>query len=702
MRRFIIYYLLFMIYCSAAAAETAMINSFSKGEITDKLGARTDVQAYYSACRELTNMYVKPWGGVEKRPGTYYIATVPPAGHWVTPAPTTVTTTTGEYPTLQELTAAEIPDAPAEPADTALAAATDVNTPAGLQSIAGAGHYNITDDIDLVGVTWTPITNFSGVIEGNDYTISNLTISNTSDVQGLFASLSTGAEIRNLNFLDCSVSADDVVGLLAAKINDSAASVRLKNITFTDCTLQGQYGVGMLVGQSKYPTDLQIYNCDVINPTITVNAASDYAAPLCGLIQQAKTTTAVSYIVDCNSQGGTITAGNDGSYVAGFIGLLTGFVAGATSGGIYDCYTTTDIVGAGIQYEIAGFTGKIVGWDAVSCYATGDIDITYTGSQTGGQYAGGFAALGEMAGDYINCYATGNITIDASGQTVDGFANHYGEVGGFIGDYAPNTTGDIIRCYATGNITYVGDVRVWDGIGGFIGRLKPNTNATCIIERSWSVGDITLAEGDNFNTTSKGGAGAFAGEVMYTTASKTVNFTIQNCYGWGSVLFTDAEEDAAVGGFIGTYYATQAMTLTLDNCYDAQTNTAAGSSLSNQLTAGNFTNGFIGWVSATTDATVTNSFWDTDTSDIATDTYAVGHITSWMQTKTNYEAAGWDFTTIWILTETSESETTYYDQEYVEAVDVDEDLPRRLISFDIPNGESIVIEAGNEYMRFLK
>ena len=54
-------------------AETAMINSFSHGEVTDKIRARTDVEQWYSSARILENMFVKPWGPVEKRPGTYYI-----------------------------------------------------------------------------------------------------------------------------------------------------------------------------------------------------------------------------------------------------------------------------------------------------------------------------------------------------------------------------------------------------------------------------------------------------------------------------------------------------------------------------------------------------------------------------------------------------------------------------------------------------
>jgi len=51
------------------------MSSFNAGELTPRLYGRTDIRKYYSGCRELENMFVRPLGPVEKRPGTYYIAT---------------------------------------------------------------------------------------------------------------------------------------------------------------------------------------------------------------------------------------------------------------------------------------------------------------------------------------------------------------------------------------------------------------------------------------------------------------------------------------------------------------------------------------------------------------------------------------------------------------------------------------------------
>ena len=48
-------------------------------------------------------------------------------------------------------------------------------------------------------------------------------------------------------------------------------------------------------------------------------------------------------------------------------------------------------------------------------------------------------------------------------------------------------------------------------------------------------------------------------------------------------------------------------------------------------------------------AVITSSFWDTQTSSTLISDGGVGHITSWMKTQANFEAAGWDFTNIWFI-----------------------------------------------------
>jgi len=61
---------------SLASAEMAMLHSFNKGELTEKLAARSDVTPYYSGARLMENFYCQVHGGASKRQGTYFIAEV--------------------------------------------------------------------------------------------------------------------------------------------------------------------------------------------------------------------------------------------------------------------------------------------------------------------------------------------------------------------------------------------------------------------------------------------------------------------------------------------------------------------------------------------------------------------------------------------------------------------------------------------------
>ena len=53
-----------------------LICDFSAGELSPKMDARADSEIYAKGCKKLENFYVYVHGGVQKRPGTRYVATV--------------------------------------------------------------------------------------------------------------------------------------------------------------------------------------------------------------------------------------------------------------------------------------------------------------------------------------------------------------------------------------------------------------------------------------------------------------------------------------------------------------------------------------------------------------------------------------------------------------------------------------------------
>jgi len=224
----------------------------------------------------------------------------------------------------------------------------------------------------------------------------------------------------------------------------------------------------------------------------------------------------------------------------------------------------------------------------------------------------------------------------------------------------------VTRCYSTGDLTFTGmdDTITWFGIGGFIGGyLSIRTSSNCTVERSWAEGDITLNHEGIPNTAKKGGLGAFIGGATHTgTLSSSVVLTIQNCYAWGSVNITTNPQtyDNAISGFIGSidYTGSFPITYILTNCYDAQTDVATSSGYTDQIEDGTYSKGVIGWIESGTTVTETAIFWDTQTSG-QSEGNSVGHLTTWMMTKANYVAAGWDFDTIWYgLDDTTQAITT--------------------------------------------
>jgi hypothetical protein len=85
-----------------------------------------------------------------------------------------------------------------------------ISTPQELLDMEPGYVYELINDIDMIGESWTPINDFYGVFEGNNYTISNLNIvgdfigDNNANSIGLFRNV-VGAIIRNIHFKDTNI-----------------------------------------------------------------------------------------------------------------------------------------------------------------------------------------------------------------------------------------------------------------------------------------------------------------------------------------------------------------------------------------------------------------------------------------------------------------------------------------------------------------
>ena len=121
------------------------------------------------------------------------------------------------------------------------------------------GHYELVTDIDLSSYTnWVPIGatsgHFSGVLDGNAYTIANLSMVRTGNV-GLFGRVASGAIIRNI-------------------------TLKVNNIRVSST---GSDYVGGLVGFGSFPNFFSIRDVAVIvEGNISVSAANAYVGGIMG------------------------------------------------------------------------------------------------------------------------------------------------------------------------------------------------------------------------------------------------------------------------------------------------------------------------------------------------------------------------------------------------------------------------------------
>ena len=670
---------------------------------------------------------------------------------------------TNEYPTLQELTDAEIPDTPDCSEDTALVGEISVTTAKGLQSMTPGNHYSIDGDIDLIGVTWTPLDFDSSspiVIEGNGNTISNLTIDaiGTNHDQALIGvwAGTGGGEIRNLNFVDCNVTGDRRTGILLGSISEGGApdDFVIKNVNFTDCAvIIEEHAGGMLAGSIYSEGNVCICDCTVTTCTTISDLQQVHDVSLfIGIITGTSTAEKAMNIIDCHIVGGEILLTTNHAYAVGtFCGRIAGdgdiideiqisiyectssadirtdidaeldfetpqnisaiteaypgvitmsvwptgmangdvvYIADVTgmeelnyddNGGFvyttYNCNSgaktlslklfaipvdttlygayagggTLKVVTANNEYKFGGFVQYAANVRMVSCSMTGDLLFETNKSWAAGgmEYTGGFVGWALSGSLLIDCYSTGDMVFyDNDGNP----GLEY--VGNFIG-VTNDQYSQLLRCYSTGDMVFQSNLGLTKSLGGFAGYIAGPQTGEPVVERCWSTSDLIFTGTLTLNSNQC--IGGFAGNITAYLPS-----TVRNCYAWGSITMSEdipnspSPVDSAIwiGGFVGRSLYFSEASYSVDNCYVAQTDTAAGSGYTGQIPAGDETFGFGGdRIYGEQDSE--GIFFDTETSSLPADDtgFGVGHLTEWMQTQANYEAAGWDFDTIWVLTE---------------------------------------------------
>ncbi|MBN1491428.1 MAG: hypothetical protein JXA69_16065, partial [Phycisphaerae bacterium] len=305
------------------------------------------------------------------------------------------------------------------------------------------GHFALGGNIDMAAVaTYLPPCGFSGVIDGQNNAISNLTINEPGAVFLGFLGTLTGGQVRNLGTEGGSITGADYVGGLAGYAPNGTLTA-----CWTDSEVTGDYYVGGLVGEQRSGTITDSYAIG------TVTGHDYYVGGLAGR----SSGTITSCYATCDVGGGAYVGGLVGDHSSGTItdSHATGTVSGGAVGGlvgtnryggvIMRCYATGPVSGGGA----GGLVGNNDDESTITlCYATGAVSSVSDGTAV--YDLGGLA--GNNAGAITSCYATGMISGLYTGVPVRG-------LGGLVGQ----NSGMIATCYATGAIDSPA------GFGGLVG-----------------------------------------------------------------------------------------------------------------------------------------------------------------------------------------------------------------------------------------
>ena len=520
---------------------------------------------------------------------------------------------------------------------------------------------------------------FTGSYDGNGYEIQNLTISQaSSDFVGLF-SVATGATIQDVKLRNASITGRYNVGAIAGK-----AAAGATNCEFTGCqilgssSVSGNANVGGMVGffhgglTSDSASVSDIDNC--ISYATVNESQFGFAGGLVGhlhidsTVRNCTTYGAVngnrvvggfsgnihgSVVENCDSYGNAV-----GEMI---VGGFTGWVQekGASSadtevknsnahGNATAAKTSFSVFSAGdgslLNSANGGFTGWIDGNAyIVDCDAHGNVSAPSTdlgqcggfagwieedalvedsrafGDVNHGPNDGGFIGWGEVNSEVRGCFAYGNV----SGTL---------HVGGLMG----STNGKVIDCNAFGDVSSTSTTG-FVATGGLVGYIFPTT----VITDSGAFGDVSSNGPQTGGLVGFSVGGSSSAEISRCYAVGNVTSTsvhvgglvgelrrgdVTDCFAIG-----DASGSSNVGGLIGNIVNS---TGSVDNCYS--TGSVSGSNKG----------GLIGIKHS--GASVTDSFWDTQTSGMTTSAGGTGKTTAEMMTPTPFLNAGWS-TSVWYL-----------------------------------------------------
>ncbi|MDR1753342.1 MAG: Ig-like domain-containing protein [Eubacterium sp.] len=258
---------------------------------------------------------------------------------------------------------------------------------------------------------------FSGVFDGNGYTIHNLNVSGTSRV-GLFGQTNT-ATIQNLKINGGRVFASGTGTYSGALVGYAQNTLYITNCEVY-VNVEGKQYAGGLVGYGQHT---EIRDCTF---TGSVSGTSNVG----GIIGKTNKTTNTKKAVIARCR--VILPPDATSTLVSVFGTSgpVGGIAGDHTGTIEQCYTNVKVHGS---KEVGGIAGSLVTMSSTpgeiyDCYTTGEISSA-SGGETGG-IAGNATGSSSVRQKIIRCYSTADVISGGNGK----------KTGGIVGDSGTGTS----------------------------------------------------------------------------------------------------------------------------------------------------------------------------------------------------------------------------------------------------------------------
>jgi uncharacterized repeat protein (TIGR02543 family) len=211
-------------------------------------------------------------------------------------------------------------------------------------------HYKQVQNITLQS-NWTPIgTNagqFTGSFDGNGFTISNLTINNSSNYQGMFGYIGTGGMVKNIGLINGSIKGGNYTGGVAGYSSG----------TVQNCYVSGSVSGGAYTGGVAGTNTGTVQNCYVTGSVSGVSNVGGVAGQNSNMVQNcyaAGNVSGNSNVGGVAGSGGTVrncvalnpnvtTSGNSGT-----VGRVLGMGSGSNN------YARSDM---SVRYNWNGIDG---------------------------------------------------------------------------------------------------------------------------------------------------------------------------------------------------------------------------------------------------------------------------------------------------------------------------------------------------------